>query len=153
MASCPWEVIPIYATRNIWIFIVPNSSFNSFFFVCFFLLRFSYFTSLINTENPLPSPVLVPLSRMTVMTGELGSSSKIVALFFPPGREVDTGCTGRSLRMNIPPHRCLFTNSWAELGLWACFPVGRMGSVMKRTKASWSDRPVLKSYDCLSLVV
>jgi len=82
------------------------------------------------------------------MTGELGSSSKIVALFFPPGREVATGCTGRSLRMNIPPHRCLFTNSGAELGLLACFPVGRMGSVMKRTKASWSDHPVLKSYDC-----
>ena len=60
------------------------------------------------------------------MTGELGSSSKIVALFFPPGREVATGCTGRSLRMNIPPHQCLFTNGWAEVGLLV-FPVGRSG--------------------------
>ena len=87
------------------------------------------------------------------MTGELGSSSKTVALFFPPGRAVDTGYTVRSLRMNTPPHRCLVTNSWAALGLLACFPVGKMGSVMKRTKALWSDHPVLKSYDCLSLVV
>lgn len=71
MTSCPREVIPIYATRNIWISIVPNYSFNySCLFVCFFLLRFSYFTSLINAENPLPSPVLVPWSRKR----ELGNS-------------------------------------------------------------------------------